>query len=141
MDDHSADKIIVQVQVEPSPAVAEPTQAGSSASRAEMAAANNLLPATADEAHPDAQRMRPDGATPDAAAAGPSIPPTATGRDVRLPTTALEELEQMELDDSILDLMPGEADDFDGPNTLSVGAKHRSPAAGSCTDRGTEELI
>ncbi len=38
------------------------------------------------------------------------------GSDMGLPTTALETLEQMELDDSILDLMPGEADDFEGVN-------------------------
>ncbi len=33
-----------------------------------------------------------------------------------LPTTALEDLEQMELDDSILNLMPGKADHFEGVN-------------------------
>ncbi len=65
MADHKVNKIVVQVQVEPTPAMAELTQAGSSASRTETAEANNLLPATPDEAHPDARRTRPDGATPD----------------------------------------------------------------------------
>ncbi len=37
----------------------------------------------------------------------PPIPPTAAGSDVGLPTTALEELKQMELDDSILDQISG----------------------------------
>ncbi len=96
------------------PAVAEPTQADSSASRAETAEANNLLSTTPDEAHPDVQETQPDGATPDAAIAGPPIPPMADGSDVGLPRNALEDLEQIELDDSILDLMPEKVDDFDG---------------------------
>ncbi len=44
------------------------------------------------------------------------MPPTATGSDVGLAGSALGDLELMELDDSILDLMPGEVDDFDGAN-------------------------
>ncbi len=62
------------------------------------------------------RELSPTEPPPDAAAAGPPIPPLATGSDLGLPRTALEELEQMELDDRILDLMPGEADDFDGAN-------------------------
>ena len=116
MADHNANKITVQVQVEPTPAVAEPTQADSSALRAEMAGTTSQQPTTSEEACPDARRTQPEGATPDAAASGPPGPPTATGSDMGLPTTALEDLEQMELDDSILDLMPGEADDFEGVN-------------------------
>ncbi len=46
----------------------------------------------------------------------PPIPPTAADSNEGLPTIALEDLEQMELDDGILDLMPGEADDFEGVN-------------------------
>ncbi len=46
MADHNANKIIVQVQVEPTPAVAVLTQAASSAPRAETAEASNLLSAT-----------------------------------------------------------------------------------------------
>ncbi len=116
MADHNANKITVQVQVEPTPAVAELTQADSSALRAETAGTTSQQPTTSAEARPDARSMQPDGATPDAAASGPPMSPTIAGSDVGLPTAALEDLEQMELDDSILDLMPGEADDFEGVN-------------------------
>ncbi len=116
MADHNANKIVVQVQVKPTPTAAEPTQANSSAARSETAGTNNMLPNTPDEASPDAQGTRPDEATPNAVAAGPPIPPMATGSDEGLPKTALAELEQIELDDSILDLMPREADDFEGVN-------------------------
>ncbi len=116
MADHNANKITVQVQVEPAPAVAEPTQADSSALRGETARTTSQQPTTSEEACPDTRRTQPEGATPNAAASGPPRPPTAAGSDVGLPTTALEDLEQMEIDDSILDLMPGEADDFEGVN-------------------------
>ncbi len=108
MAGHNANKIILQVQIEPTPAVAEPTQADNSALRAEMAEANNLPPTTLDGAHPNAQGTQPDGATPNAAAAGPPIPPMAAGSDVGPTRSALEHLELMELDDSILNLIPGE---------------------------------
>ncbi len=116
MADHNANKFVVQVQVEPTPIVAEPTQADSSASKAEAAEADNQQPFTSAEAHPDDRRTRSDGATLDAAEPGPPIPPTATGSNEGLPKTALAELEQIELDDSILDLVPGEVDDFEGVN-------------------------
>ncbi len=116
MADHNANKIIVQVQVEPTPAVAGPTQAASSVLRAETAEASNLPPSTPEEAHSDARGTHPDRAAPDAAAAGPPIPPMAAGSDVGPMGSALEDLELMELDDSILDLMPEEVDDFNGAN-------------------------
>ncbi len=116
MADHNANKIIVQVQVEPTPVVAVPTQATSSAPRVETAEASNLLPTTPNEAHPDARGTQRHRATPDAAAAGPPIPPMAAGIDVGPTKSVLEDLELMQLDDSILDLMPGEVDDFDGAN-------------------------
>ncbi len=116
MADHNANKITVQVQVEPTPVEAEPTQADRSSLRAEMAGTTSQQPTTSTEARLDARGMRLNGATNDAAASGPPVPPTAAGSDVGLPIAALEDLEQMELDDSILDLMPGEADDFKGVN-------------------------
>ena len=116
MADHNANKIIVQVQVEPTPAVTEPTQADNSVSWARAAETNNQLPNTPDEASPDARGTQTAGATPNAAAARPPITPMAAGSDVGQSKTALEELEQIELDDSILDLMAGEADDFEGVN-------------------------
>ena len=116
MADCDTNKIIMQVQVEPTPAVAEPTQPASPLPRAETAEARNLLPTTPDEAHPDARGTQPDRAIPDATAAGPPIPPMAAGSDAGPMSSALEDLELMELDDSILDLIPGEVDDFDGAN-------------------------
>ncbi len=116
MADHNANKITVQVQVEPTPEVAELTQADSSASRAETAEADSQQPSTSAEAHPNARGTRPDGTTPDAVTSGPPIPPTAVGGNEGLPKTALVELEQIELDNRFLDLVPGEVDDFEGVN-------------------------
>ncbi len=116
MADHNANKITVQVQVEPIPEVAELTQADSSASRAGTAGADSQQPSTSTEAHPDARGTRPDGTTPDAITSGPPIPPMAAGSNEGLLKTALAELEQIELDDSLLDMVPGEVDDFEGVN-------------------------
>ena len=101
MTDHNANKITIQVQVEPTPVMAE---------------TNNQQPTASVEARPDARGTRPSAATPDATASGPPVPPTAAGSNIGLPTTALEDLEQLELDDSILNLMPGETDYFEGVN-------------------------
>ncbi len=107
---------MVQVEVEPSPAVAELTQADSPTSRAGTAGTTSKQPPTMDEVCPDARKTQPEGATPDAAASGPPIPPTAAGSNVGLQGTAPVDLEPIELDDSILDLMPGEVDNFAGGN-------------------------
>ncbi len=58
---------------------------------------------------------QPPAAAPDAVTSGPPIPPTATNTD-GLPRAALAGLEQIKLDDSLLDLMLGEVDDFAGVN-------------------------
>ncbi len=116
MADQNANKIMVQVQVEPTPAVAGPTQADSSALRADTSGTTSGQLTTTGEVSSDAQRTQPEGATPDAIASGPPIPPTATGNNEGLPRAALAELEQIELDESILDLVPGEVDDFEGVN-------------------------
>ncbi len=101
MADHNANKITVQVQVEPTPGAAETSNQPSTA---------------AAEARPDAQRTQPEEATPEAAASGLPIPPTAANNNGEPPRAALAELEQIKLDDSILDLMPGEVEDFAGVN-------------------------
>ena len=97
MADHNANKITVRVQVEPTPGVAE---------------TNSQQPTASAEARPDARRAQPKKATPDAVASGPPIPPTAADSNEGLQGPAPVELEQIELDDSILDLVPGEVDDF-----------------------------
>ncbi len=88
MADHNANKVIKQVQVEPIPAAAETSNQPSTASAE---------------------------AAPDAVASGPPIPPTATNPD-GLPKGASAELEQIELDDGLLDLVPREVDNFEGIN-------------------------
>ena len=55
-------------------------------------------------------------ATPYAIASGPPIPPTAADSNEGPQGTAPVDLESIELDDSILDLVPGEVDDFEGIN-------------------------
>ncbi len=71
---------------------------------------------TPDEAHPNARGAQHDRATPDADTAGPPMPTMAADSGVGPTISALEDLELMELDASILDLMPREVDDFDGAN-------------------------
>ncbi len=86
MADYSDNKIVVQVQVEPTPVVAELMCTDSSASRAETAETDNQQPSTSAEAHPDARGTRPDGTTPDAPASGvvpsaqPALPDTPDAR-------------------------------------------------------------
>ncbi len=99
MADHNANKITVRVQVEPTPVAAE---------------TNNQQPTASAEARPDTRRTQPEEATPDAVASGPPIPPMAADNNEGLQRAALAELEQIELDDSILDLVLGEVDDFEG---------------------------
>ncbi len=94
MADHNAKKIIVQVQVEPTPGAPE---------------TNSQQPTASAEARSEARRAQPKRDTPDATASGP---PTAADANEGLRATAPAELEQIELDDSILDLVPGEVDDF-----------------------------
>ena len=77
---------------------------------------NNQQPAVSAEARPDTRRTQPEEATPEAAASGLPIPPTVANNNREPPRAALAELEQIELDDSILDLVPGEVDDFAGVN-------------------------
>ncbi len=101
MADHNANKITVRVQVEPTPEAAE---------------TNDQQPATSAEARPDTRGTQPKEAAPDAVASGPPIPPTAANNNGGLPKDALAELEQIELDDGLLDLVPGEVDDFEGIN-------------------------
>ena len=101
MADHNANKITVRVQVEPTPGEAE---------------TNSQQPTTSAEARSDARRVQSEEATPDAIASGPPIPPMAADSNEGLQGTAPVELEQIELDDSILDLVPGEVDDFAGVN-------------------------
>ncbi len=100
MADHNANKVTVQVQVEPTPVAAE---------------TNNQQPTASAEARPDARRTQPEEAASDAVAPGPPGPPTTANTD-GLSRAALADLEQIELDDSLLDLMPGEVDDFAGVN-------------------------
>ncbi len=123
MADHNANKIMVQVQVEPTPAVAGLTQADSPVLRAERAGTTSQQPTASEEARSNARRTQPDGATPDAAALGLPMPLTAVGSNEGLPRTTLAKLEQIELDDSILDLVPGEVADFEGVN-LDFSAAH-----------------
>ncbi len=101
MADHNTNKITVRVQVKPTPVAAE---------------TNNQQPTASVEARSDARRTQPKEAIPDAIASGPPIPPTAADNNEGMPRAALAELEQIELDDSILDLVPGEVDDFEGVN-------------------------
>ncbi len=101
MADHNANKITVRVQVEPTPVAAE---------------TYNQQPAVSAEARPDARKTQPEEPAPDAVASGPQIPPTAANHDEGLPKGALAELEQIELDDGLLDPVPGEVDDFEGIN-------------------------
>ncbi len=88
MADINANKITVQVQVEPTPAVAEQTQADGSALQAETAKATSQQPPRSEKACPDAPGKRPKEATPDAAASGLPGPPMAADSNVGLPTTA-----------------------------------------------------
>ena len=94
MADHNANKITVQVQVEPTPGAAE---------------TNSQQPTASAEARSDARRAQPEKATPDTVALGPPISPTAADSNEG---AAPVELAQIEIDDSILDLVPGEVDDF-----------------------------
>ena len=96
-----ADHITVRVQVEPTPGTAK---------------TNSQQPAASAEARSNARRTQPKEATPDAAASGPPIPPTVADSNEGLQGTAPVDLESIELDDSILDLVPGEVDDFEGIN-------------------------
>ncbi len=75
MADQNANKITVHVEVEPTPATARPTQADSSATRAETTGTSRGQLATAEEVCSDARRTWPEEATPDADASGPPIPP------------------------------------------------------------------
>ena len=94
MADHNANKITVQVQVEPTPGVPE---------------TSSLQPTASAEARPEARRTQSEKDTSSAMASGP---PMAVGNKEGLQAAAPAELEQIELDDSILDLMHGEVDDF-----------------------------
>ncbi len=95
MADHNANKITMRVQVEPIPGAAE---------------------TNSQQVCSDARRTQPEEATPDAVASGPPIPPTVADSNEGLQGTAPVDLESIELDDSILDLVPGEVDDFEGIN-------------------------
>ncbi len=101
MADHNANKITVRVQVEPIPGAAE---------------TNSQQPDASAEARSDAQRTQPEEATPDAVASGPPMPSVVADSNEGLQGTAPVDLESIELDDSILDLVPGEVDDFEGIN-------------------------
>ncbi len=101
MADHNANKITVRVQVEPTPVATE---------------TNNQQPAVSAKARPDARGTQPEGAAPDAVASGPPTPPKAADNNEGLPRGALAELEQIELDDGLLDLVPAEVDNFEGIN-------------------------
>ena len=94
MADHNANKITVRVQVEPTPGAPE---------------TSSHQPTASAEACSEARRAQLERDTPDAVASGP---PTAADTNEGLRATAPAELEQIELDDSILDLVPGEVDDF-----------------------------
>ncbi len=94
MADHDTNKITVQVQVEPTPGVPE---------------TRSLQPTAYAEVCPEARRTQSEKDTSSAMASGP---PMAVGNKEGLQAAAPAELEQIELDDSILDLMPGEVDDF-----------------------------
>ncbi len=101
MADHNANKITVRVQVE---------------TTTEAPETNNQQSATSTKARPDTRGTQPEEATPDAVASGPPILPTAADRNEGLQGTAPVDLESIDLDDSILNLMPGEVDDFAGVN-------------------------
>ncbi len=94
MADHNANKITVWVQVEPTPGTPE---------------TNSQQPTASTEARSEARRAQPERDTPDAIASGP---PTAADTNEGLQAAAPAGLESIELDDSILDLVPGEVDDF-----------------------------
>ncbi len=94
MADHNANKVTVQVQVEPTPEVPETC---------------SMQPTAPAETRPEARRTQSEKDTSDAIASGP---PTAANSKEGLQVAAPAELEQIELDDSILDLMHGEVDDF-----------------------------
>ncbi len=94
MADHNANKITVQVQVEPT---------------SEAPETSSLQPTASAGARSEARRTQPEKDTPNAVTSGP---PTAVDNKEGLQAAAPVELEQIELDDSILNLMPGEMDDF-----------------------------
>ncbi len=94
MADHNANKITVQVQVEPTPEAPE---------------TSSLEPTASAEARSEARRTQPERDTPNAVTSGP---PSAVDNKEGLQAAAPAELEQIELDDSILNLVPGEVDDF-----------------------------
>ncbi len=80
---------------------------------------------TPDKTDPDIVGAWPDGATPDAdGTLGLSVPadPTAASTSAEPMESAPTEQDLWELDVSILDLLPGEADDFDGANLDFVAA-------------------
>ncbi len=84
----------MQVQVKPTPEVPETSR---------------MQPTAPAGARSEARRTQSEKDAPNAIASGP---PTAVGNKEGLQAAAPAELEQIELDDSILDLMPGEVDDF-----------------------------
>ena len=94
MADHNANKITVRVQVESTLKAPE--------------ASSQQLTASA-ETRSEAQRAQPEKDTPEAVASGP---PTAADTSKGSQAATPAELETIELDDSILDLVPGEVDDI-----------------------------
>ncbi len=94
MADHNANKITVRVQVESTPEAPENS---------------SQQPTASAKTRSEARRAQPERGTPDAVASGP---PTAADTNEGLQVAAPAELEPIELDDSILNLVPGEVDDF-----------------------------
>ena len=94
MADHNANKITVRVQVESTPEAPE---------------TSSQQPTASVETRSEARRAQPERGTSDAVASGP---PMAADTNEGLQVAAPAELEQIELDDSILNLMPGEMEDF-----------------------------
>ncbi len=110
MADHNANKITVRVQVEPTPEAPE---------------TSSQRPIASAEARSEARRAQPERDTPDAVASGPA---TAADTNEGLQAAAPAELEPIELDDSILDLVPGEVDDFTLPRRITPGQRRPTPA-------------
>ncbi len=119
MSDQNANKIVVQAQVEPTPDAAKTPQPASPTAVLDPESAVTLPSNTPDKTNPDTAGTRPDGATPNAdGTLCPSTPtdPTAASTSAEPMESALTEQDIWELDDTILNLLHGEADDFDGAN-------------------------
>ncbi len=116
MADQNANKIAVQAQVEPTPAAAKTPQPANPTTESGPKGTGTLSSSSPDKTNPDTTGTRPYGATPNADGPEPLTPPTAASTSAEPMESALTEPELWQLDYSILNLLPGEVDDFDRAN-------------------------